>query len=144
MPDLQVIVVASDGNSAERVMDLLAAAPGIHVEALVRTQPSLLIVTEPTDNHGGEWGRRLEALSPRQHEVLQELVDGKQIGPASAELFMSANTFRTHVKNILSKLDAHTSLEAASIAVSGGMRPRRGERTASEQGELPENVTFGP
>lgn len=123
--DLQVIVLARDGDTAGRVMDLLAAIPGIAVEALIRTQPSLIVLTETSASRSGEWGRRLEALSPRQREVLQALVDGKPIQPASEELFMSANTFRTHVKNILAKLNAHSSLEAASIAVSGGMRPRR-------------------
>jgi DNA-binding CsgD family transcriptional regulator len=125
MNDMQVIVVTRDGTSAGRIVDLLTMVPGIHVEALVRTHPSLVVVTEISNERGSEWGERLETLSPRQQEVLQELVDGKAIGPASDELFMSTNTFRTHVKNILAKLDAHSSLEAASIAVSGGMRPRR-------------------
>ena len=64
-------------------------------------------------------------LSPREREVLQELVDGKSHEAASQDLFISHHTFRTHVKNILTKLGAHSSIEAGSIAVCAGVRPSR-------------------
>lgn len=64
-------------------------------------------------------------LSPREREVLQELVDGKSHEAASQDLFISHHTFRTHVKNILTKLGAHSSIEAVSIAVCAGVRPSR-------------------
>ena len=64
-------------------------------------------------------------LSRREHEVLQELVDGKSHEAAAQDLYISHHTFRTHVKNILTKLDAHSSIEAVSIAVCAGVRPSR-------------------
>lgn len=66
---------------------------------------------------------RLVELSVREREVLQQLVNGH--GPArfAEHLYISRNTARTHVKHVLSKLGAHSCLEAVSIAVSAGMRP---------------------
>ena len=69
--------------------------------------------------------RVIEQLSPREREVLQELVDGKSHDAAAQDLFISQHTFRTHVKNILAKLGAHSSIEAVSIAVCAGIRPSR-------------------
>ena len=67
----------------------------------------------------------VELLSPREREVLQELVDGRSHEVAAEDLYISPHTFRTHVKNILTKLGAHSSIEAVSIAVCAGVRPTR-------------------
>lgn len=67
----------------------------------------------------------ISQLSRREREVLQELVDGKSHEAAAQELYISHHTFRTHVKNILTKLGAHSSIEAVSIAVCAGVRPSR-------------------
>jgi DNA-binding CsgD family transcriptional regulator len=67
----------------------------------------------------------ISQLSPREREVLQELVDGRSHEAAAQDLFISPHTFRTHVKNILTKLGAHSSIEAVSIAVCAGVRPTR-------------------
>ena len=67
----------------------------------------------------------LSTLSAREIDVVQQLVDGHSTDAASAALFISRHTFRTHVKNISRKLDTHTSLELVSLAVEYGMRPSR-------------------
>lgn len=67
----------------------------------------------------------ISQLSRREREVLQELVDGKSHEAAAQDLYISHHTFRTHVKNILTKLGAHSSIEAVSIAVCAGVRPSR-------------------
>lgn len=66
---------------------------------------------------------RLAELSAREREVLQQLVNGHGPAQFAANLYISRNTARTHVKHVLSKLGAHSCLEAVSIAVSEGMRP---------------------
>lgn len=76
----------------------------------------------------------ISQLSRREREVLQELVDGKSHEAAAQDLYISHHTFRTHVKNILTKLDAHSSIEAVSIAVCAGVRPSR-MHTMEESGE---------
>lgn len=64
------------------------------------------------------------ALSQRELDVVQQLVDGNSTERGSQELYISCNTFRSHLKNISRKIDAHSSLEIVSRAVSAGMRPR--------------------
>ena len=80
--------------------------------------------------------RAISRLSPREHEVLQELVDGKSHEAAADDLYISQHTFRTHVKNILTKLGAHSSIEAVSIAVCAGVRPSRMLELGTDE-ELP-------
>jgi DNA-binding NarL/FixJ family response regulator len=65
----------------------------------------------------------LASLSPREHEVLQGIVDGLDRKQIAARLFLSPNTVRTHTQSILRKLSVHGSLEAAAVGVAAGMRP---------------------
>lgn len=68
---------------------------------------------------------RLAPLSARELDIVQQLVDGHSTDEGAQALYISRHTFRTHVKNILRKLDLHSSLELASVAVECGMRPSR-------------------
>jgi len=60
-------------------------------------------------------------LSPREQEVLALVAQGlsnKQIG---TRLFISENTVRNHLRNILDKLHMHTRVEAVAFAVRQGL-----------------------
>ena len=59
-------------------------------------------------------------LTPRELAVLTELSLGHDNATVAATLRMSPNTVRTHVQNILSKLDVHSKLEAVSKGVREG------------------------
>jgi DNA-binding NarL/FixJ family response regulator len=59
-------------------------------------------------------------LTPRELAVLQELALGRDNHAVATTLRMSPNTVRTHVQNILSKLDVHSKLEAVSRAIREG------------------------
>jgi DNA-binding NarL/FixJ family response regulator len=56
-------------------------------------------------------------LSQREGEVLTLLVQGADGATMAARLGISRNTVRTHVQNILTKLQVHSRLEAATFAV---------------------------
>ncbi|HEU5159429.1 MAG TPA: response regulator transcription factor [Streptosporangiaceae bacterium] len=73
--------------------------------------------------------RLLAALTPREREVLQCMVDGFSRAEIAGRLTLSANTVRTHTQNLLAKLDLHSALEAITLAMRAGMRPRTGVRT---------------
>ena len=66
---------------------------------------------------------RLERLSPREREVLDLMVAGKDRATIAGELYVSVNTVRTHAKNILAKLEVHSTLEAVRLALEAGVRP---------------------
>lgn len=61
------------------------------------------------------------ALTPRELEVLQLLADGLSTRAIADRLTLSMSTVRNHAQNILSKLDAHSKLEAVSVAMRQGI-----------------------
>jgi two-component system NarL family response regulator len=60
-------------------------------------------------------------LSAREAEVLQRMAAGESNKEIGAALFVSEGTVKTHVKSILSKLDAGSRMAAVSIATARGM-----------------------
>jgi len=65
----------------------------------------------------------LGRLTPREREVLALLVAGLDRSAIGARLFLSPNTVRTHVQNVLRKLEVHSSIEAVGVALRHGVRP---------------------
>lgn len=65
----------------------------------------------------------LAALTPREREVLQQMVDGADREEIATRLFLSPNTVRTHTQNVLAKLDVHSVVEAVAVAMREGLRP---------------------
>lgn len=59
----------------------------------------------------------ISQLTPREREVLGLLVEGADGRTIAARLGISRNTVRTHVQSILTKLQVHSRLEAATLAV---------------------------
>jgi len=60
-------------------------------------------------------------LTDREKEVLALLAEGSQNSTVADKLFVSVNTVRKHVQSILSKLGAHSKLEAVAVAVREGI-----------------------
>ena len=65
----------------------------------------------------------LARLTAREREVLGLLVAGLDRSAIGARLFLSPNTVRTHIQNVLRKLDVHSSIEAVGLALRHGLRP---------------------
>jgi LuxR family maltose regulon positive regulatory protein len=53
-----------------------------------------------------------EPLSERELEVLQLIAAGKSNSRIAQELFVTAGTVKTHIRNIYRKLDAHSRTQA--------------------------------
>jgi two-component system nitrate/nitrite response regulator NarL len=68
-------------------------------------------------------GLLVSQLTAREQEVLRLLVDGANSARIASDLRISPNTVRTHVQSILTKLQVHTRLEAATLAVRHGLVP---------------------
>jgi DNA-binding NarL/FixJ family response regulator len=85
------------------------ASGGTYVDA--RLRPALL--ARPTTD-------RLGVLSPREREVLDLLADGLTGEEVAARLSLSPETVRTHVRNAMDKLEAHTRVHAVAIALRQG------------------------
>jgi two-component system nitrate/nitrite response regulator NarL len=62
-----------------------------------------------------------ELLTPREFEILQHLAEGQSNKVIARELGISDGTVKLHVKSILRKLNVHSRVEAAVIAVERGL-----------------------
>jgi DNA-binding NarL/FixJ family response regulator len=60
-------------------------------------------------------------LSDRESHVLALMAEGMDARRAAQQLGISIHTFRGHVRHVLSKLDAHSQLEAVAIAKREGL-----------------------
>jgi two-component system NarL family response regulator len=61
----------------------------------------------------------LAALTPRERDVLFQLVEGVGRKEVAERLQLSANTVRTHLQSLMSKLGVHSTLEVVALT-----RPR--------------------
>ena len=86
----------------------------------------LLAHLSHTTSGRGKW------LTTREIDVLRLLALGRTTPDIAAELFVSAHTVRNHISSILSKLGAHSKLEAVAVAARDGVISL--ERTRHEDG----------
>lgn len=107
-------------ESADLVSSVIrgAAGRGGWIPPVVLGEVLRRLLTE-----GGPGADDLAELTPREHEVLRCMVDGLTRPEIAERLGLSANTVRTHTQNLLAKLDAHSALEAITVAMRAGMRP---------------------
>jgi DNA-binding NarL/FixJ family response regulator len=68
-----------------------------------------------------EDAKNVEALSPREHEVLQLMARGLQNKEIAAQLVISERTVKFHVSSILGKLGAGNRTEAVTMALHQGL-----------------------
>ena len=60
-------------------------------------------------------------LTPRQHDVLRCLVEGRSYKQVAAELEISVDTVRSHIRRLYRKLRVHSVAEAVSKAIRDGL-----------------------
>lgn len=72
----------------------------------------------------------VDELSPRELEVLRCLVAGMSRSEVAAHLFVSVNTVRTHVQNLLRHADRHSTLALVSLARDLGVQPIDGAQSS--------------
>ncbi len=70
-------------------------------------------------------------LTPREHQILCHLVEGQSNKTIGKRLGIADGTVKLHVKAILRKLEVHSRVEAAVIAVERGLCERAQPRTES-------------
>ncbi|MGD9701850.1 MAG: response regulator [Acidimicrobiia bacterium] len=142
-PELKVLVISALADHRSVVQALEAGADGYllkdepvdvltsGIRAIRRgdraLSPSLLtnLITRLVRTDGPS-----DRLSQRQEDVLQCLADGMSTQEIVAYLQLSHNTVRNHTQRILSRLGAHSKLEAVTIALREGLVHAPGERRA--------------
>jgi len=74
-------------------------------------------------NQQQEQNTLLAALTPREREILACLADGADRRDVAEQLYLSANTVRTHLRNLMAKLGVHSTLEAVAMIRRGELPP---------------------
>ncbi len=99
------------------------ARGGVIVSPLMATK-LLNEFKDPTAGAKRESTEEAESnLSPREEEVLQQLSQGATNKEIADSLFISENTVKTHLRNILDKLHLANRSQAATYAVRRGHVP---------------------
>ncbi len=99
-----------DGSPRELVEALeLVAQGGSYVDS--RLRPALLSRRST---------ERLKSLSNREREILDLLAQGRTGEQVAEHLVLSAETIKTHIRNAMNKLEAHTRVHAIAIALREG------------------------
>ena len=68
----------------------------------------------------------ISALTDRERTVLSLIATGKSNKAIASELVISERTARTHVSNVLRKLQLTSRTQAALVAVREGLAPPQG------------------
>jgi two-component system nitrate/nitrite response regulator NarL len=69
-------------------------------------------------------------LTAREEEVLRRIVAGESTKQMAQSMRIAASTVRTYAQNVLTKLGAHSRLEASAIAARGRLVDEYPSRTA--------------
>jgi DNA-binding NarL/FixJ family response regulator len=106
-----------DASIEEIVTGIRAASAG---ESLISQKIAGRLLDRIRDVGADGHGERSE-LSEREVEVLRRVAEGKDNVEIAQELFISPNTVKNHISNILAKLQIDNRIQAAVYAVRRGI-----------------------
>ncbi len=139
--ETRVVFLSDDGDQSDLVDALLAGASGyltkncalpdlIHAARTVARGQTYIApdMLGPLVEYMVRRGRQrqdnlrlLARLTPREREVLALLSAGGDNASIATRLFISPQTARTHIQNVLTKLGLHSRLAAAAFAMQDGV-----------------------
>ncbi len=161
LPSVKVIVLTVHGNDADLVYRAVkAGAVGYvpklsDIEDLVKTirlvasgqaaiapksLTSLVAFLSTAQEGSAESTGPVEKLSGREQEVLELVAQGKSNREIGQTLSISESTVRSHLHNILGKLDLGNRVQAATFALNSIRRDGRvgaGPRGRQQSGKVP-------
>ena len=128
-PDARIVVLTTYSGDAQAARALAAGASGYLLKSMLRKE----LVDTIRTVHGGK--RKVppeiamemaehhadDALTGREIEVLRQVAAGNSNKKVADQLFISEETVKAHLKNILSKLDANDRTHAVTIALKRGI-----------------------
>lgn len=140
-PDARVVILTALSDLDVYLRAVAAHADGFLAKdtpieeliALVRTTTGELTLDEATlralrarvGDEGAISGRRWRPdLTEREKEVLALLAAGIDATNIARQLGITVHTCRSYVRNVLSKLGAHSQLEAVAVAHQAGLLAR--------------------
>ncbi len=117
-------VLLADSTGAELSAALRAAAAGLAVvssEIAKDILATLYAARQRSRIESESLSAVPEELTPREHEVLEMMVEGLSNKEIAVQLNVSVHTVKFHISSILSKLGAATRTEATTIGLRRGL-----------------------
>lgn len=109
-----------DAPAAELVRAVRVVAAG---EALLAPSITRRLIEEVTARRSRTpRSGVVDALTPREREVLDLVADGKSNAEIAGTLFVSEQTVKTHVSNVLAKLGLRDRAQAVVFAYENGLK----------------------
>ncbi|MDQ0268998.1 response regulator [Cytobacillus purgationiresistens] len=135
-PNIHVMILTSFSDQEHVIPALEAGASGyqlkdVHPDELVKSIKQLVngesqihpkATTQLLSHYNHKKMNPLDELTNRERDVLKEITKGKSNKEISASLFITEKTVKTHVSNILSKLEVADRTQAALLAVRNGFK----------------------
>jgi NarL family two-component system response regulator LiaR len=130
-PGTKVLILSADTRKETIAGALEAGAHGFlakdassrqvagAIRKLVEGESRVVVATETASRPSRDPSvdLRVRTLSSREREILGLLANGWSNRRIAEECFLSLNTVRTHVQNVLVKLGVHSKLEAVAFAL---------------------------
>jgi DNA-binding NarL/FixJ family response regulator len=106
------------GASLERLLAAIEAAK----DGATYLDPQIArLVLDNLKKPAPELNQNISLLSERELEVLKLIVEGKSNNEIAEDLYLSANTIKTHVRGIMNKLAVDDRVQAAVAALRSGL-----------------------
>jgi DNA-binding NarL/FixJ family response regulator len=138
LPDQKIMILTSFSDTDHVIPAIEAGAAGyqlkdIEPDELVRTIKRMLSgenqlhpkatthLLSHLSNKNRESKSPIEELTKRELEVLLEIAKGKSNKEIASSLFITEKTVKTHVSNVLAKLNLQDRTQAALFAVKHGL-----------------------
>jgi DNA-binding NarL/FixJ family response regulator len=129
-PATRVLLLAEDPRRpaaalVSRAVSARELAAAIRAVAAGRQMPPAggTPIAAPATTPAHHLDLRLRSLSERERQILVLVTRGYSNRRIAEVSYLSLNTVRTHVQNLLVKLGVHSKLEAAALAVRQGLVP---------------------
>jgi DNA-binding NarL/FixJ family response regulator len=130
-PGLRIVLYTGDADaellydgldSGARGYVLKAGATDELIEAIRRVADGLTYVDPRLDRIllSPRATERVPTLSPREREIMHLMAEGLTAEAIATQLVVSVETVRTHVRNVIRKLQARNRVHAIAIALERG------------------------
>jgi PAS domain S-box-containing protein len=110
--DDTVVLVDSDGKRVQVQISAVPLYDGHRIVGVFGLVPQQETTAAP-DPH--------PHLTPRQNQILHLLAHGRSTSQIAAELHLSTDTVRNHIRRLLRALNAHSRIEALAVAHREGI-----------------------
>jgi RNA polymerase sigma factor (sigma-70 family) len=140
-PEIVVLFLSADDSDESMLAALETAASGYLIKSAggadvtaavrraaegeivvpARQLAALLARRRERAQQQAERARMLESLTPRERQILGLMAEGMDNRDIARQLGVSYTTVRSHVRHLLSKLSAHSKLEAVVKAAEWGL-----------------------